>query len=119
MKRSLIGAALSLALFATCSTAPAIAQSNCRSVDADLADFDVAGGTNHAFLAGDEKKRAIDFINAIPPETNETFEIVFIGILPNGIGAVGLGDKGQICQHIGLPPELFAKFLRAVKGQGA
>jgi hypothetical protein len=96
---------------------PVSAQQACRSVDADLAEFEGVGGFDHEFLQGPERERAVAVYNASPPQSDDRFEIVFIGRLPGGFGALALGNNGEICTRAILPPDEFAKFLRAVKGQ--
>lgn len=110
--RFLVAATLLLA-----SILPVSAQ-GCRSVDADLADFESVGGSDHEFLTGQEKAKAIAIYNAEPPQTNEDFDIVFIGRLPNGLGVVAYGKNGEICIRAAMPPAAFAKFMESIRGRG-
>ncbi len=107
-----IGAALLL----LASILPVSAQS-CRSVDADLADFESVGGSDHEFLTGDERAKAVALYNATPPESDENFDIVFIGRLPSGAGVVAFGSGGEICVRAAMPPGVFARFIESIRGR--
>jgi hypothetical protein len=111
--RNVLAALFALALFSSAS-----AQS-CRSVDAVLSEFETVGVTEVKFLEGAEKQRALDFINAVPPETNVTFQIVLVGVLPSGMGVIGLGDHGHICHYLVFPEDLFERLTSAVSGERA
>jgi len=110
--RFIVGAALLLA-----SILPVSAQ-DCRSVDADLADFESVGGSDHEFLTGEERAKAVAIYNATPPQSDEDFDIVFIGRLPNGLGVVAFGRGGEICVRAAMPPAAFAKFMESIRGRG-
>ena len=109
--RFLVAAALTLA-----SILPVSAQS-CKSVDADLADFEGAGGSDHEFLTGEERARAVAIYNATPPQSDESFDIVFIGRLPNGVGVVAYGKGGEICIRAAMPAGVFARFIETIRGR--
>lgn len=113
MKRSLIGALLSLALF---SSAPASAQvtPSCKSVDLDLEEFTGAGGVKHQFLEGEDKKRGIAYFNAAVPGVE--VDAVFVGLFGNGSGALAWGVNGEICFRAMFAPDEFRQTLAKILG---
>lgn len=68
-------------------------------------------------LEGEQLKRAVNFFNALPPTTNEAFDLGAIFETKQGTGILLLGSNGNFCQGLAVgDPDKWAIIVRYVLG---
>ncbi len=110
-------AVLSFVAVTSCGATTAFAQ-NC----VPLADA-MARMQNHPMTAdvhmasAAEVKLAVEIFNAMPPQSEDKFDLVVMATATSGAGMLLLGNEGQICQGAPFPPEVWRVFVRSVRGE--
>lgn len=111
MMRFVTAALLALA------SSPAFGAGDCWPIDHELRDFDRAGGSQPVFLEGAARDRAAVLYNRHPPQTDEAWDVVFMGDLPRGRAVLAVGRGREICGRIFLDPGEHRAVMRAILGE--
>lgn len=118
MLRQLL-ALLLLACVWSCAPEAALAQPNCIPLDVAVNRLSETSIVADVYVTSEaETVKAVEIINAMPPETDEHFDVIILVTTKSGTGAMFFGNDGQVCGHVEMADEMWRTVVRSVRGQG-